>query len=158
MKKNFNKEKVEPEEVKELTFLEVVQLIESKTSCCEVDNDALTCVTTLCKQHEPYNLSICPGDKLFHLRFFLTSESQEFARLKEEVILFFEDFSIPKKHILKKDSYIALDIPATMIEQVITQLDIFYPDLDETKELEEEKIDSIIDDEGDDDIQYNIVT
>jgi hypothetical protein len=157
MKKNSNKEKIKPEEVKELTFSQVVQLIESKTSCCDVDHGVITCVTTLLKQHQPYNLSIRYSDKLFHLSFFLTSDSQEFAELKNEVILFFEQFSISKSDIFKKDRYIKLDIPATMIEQVITQLDIFYPDLDETKELEDENIDPIIDDE-EDDIQYNIVT
>lgn len=157
MKKNSDKEKVEPEEVKELTFSQVVQLIESKTSCCDVDNGALTCITTLLKQHQPYNLSIRYSDKLFHLNFSLTSDSQEFDELKNEVILFFEQFSISKSDILKKGRYIKLDIPATMIEQVITQLDIFYPDLDETKELEGENKEKIIDDE-EDDIQYNIVT
>jgi hypothetical protein len=157
MKKNSNKGKIEPEEVKELTFSQVVQLIESKTSCCDVDNGVLTCVTTLLKQHQPYNLSVRYSDKLFHLSFFLTSDSQEFDELKNEVILFFEQFSISKSDILKKGRYIKLDIPATMIEQIIIQLDIFYPDLDETKELEDENTEKIIDDE-DDDIQYNIVT
>jgi len=156
-KKSIKGEEKKPVEAKEFTFEDVIRLIESKTSCCEVDNGALTCVTTLLKQHQPYNLSVRYSDKLFHLSFFLTSDSQEFDELKNEVILFFEQFSISKSDILKKGRYIKLDIPATMIEQVIIQLDIFYPDLDETKELEDENTEKIIDDE-DDDIQYNIVT
>jgi hypothetical protein len=158
MKKNSKKEEVKPEEAKELTFLDVVRLIESKTSCCEVDNGVITCVTTLLKQHQPYNLSISYSEKLFHLSFFLTSDTQEFEELKEEVILFFEQFSISKSNIFKKGCFIKLDIPATMIEQVIIQFDIFYPDLDETKELEQENIEKINDDEEEGDIQYNIVT
>lgn len=163
MRKKSDKGKVKSNNTKHFTFSEIVKFIESKTSCCDVDDGVLVCVIMLGKENTSYNLSISTSEKLFHLHFFRISNSQDFEQLGKDVTLFFKNYLTLKKQILKKDSYIVVDVPADKIKQVITELDFFYPDLDETKIIDgefeiifnEEDFDLNSVDDDDDEVPYN---
>ncbi len=145
---------------------QIFDSIQGKTPCCQFDNGQIKCSATFSQQRYCYDLLIKNSKDIFSFVFMDGEEVKSGADILFEASVFFEDFNIPQKDIMKKGECVQVNVPVKKVLSVIDKLHIFCPQDDETillpedfTGLDQKQIDKKcleIDDLDDFDDEYNV--
>lgn len=146
---------------------QVFDSIQGKTPCCQLDKEQIKFSATFDHHRYCYDVLLKNSQKDFVFIFMDGKEVKHSNDILTEACIFFEDFNIPQKDIMKKGGFVQVKVPSKKVLSVIDKLHIFCPEDDETAILAEDftgldqkQIDKKcleIDDLDDYDEEYNIV-